>query len=121
MEPWHLYYDGGCNLCNKSKLVYEKWAQKAGIPFIAEPLMSTSGLEKGFTGDQMILERDGVQYSASNAWLELMRLAPWYLRWIYWTRNAPILRPIYKFFYNKVAHNRIKWFGSASCEIPRQK
>lgn len=117
---WRLYYDGGCNLCHESKLRVEKWAERAGQPFVAMPLQSTEALDKGYFGEAMILEADKT-YRAADAWLRLMDIAPWYLRWVGWLKVVPPLRAIMRWGYGIVAKYRIKWFGSRACQLPAHK
>ena len=90
METWNLYYDGGCNLCHMSKLRAERWAERAGRPLHVEVLQSEEALEKSYGVSDMVLEADGRVFKRADAWLKLMTLAPWPLRWVSWFRlSAP--------------------------------
>ncbi len=115
--PWILFYDGGCNLCHASQLRVERWAIKAGQELRATPLQSEEGIAKGYPMDGMVLEADGVVYSGGDAWLELMKVAPWYLRWLFPIRKIPAIRELLKWGYGIVAKYRHKWFGRRECKI----
>lgn len=113
---WKLYYDGECNLCHGSQLRVVKWASRSGQPVETEVLQSAEAIEKGYAND-MVLEADKV-YLAEDAWLKLMRVAPWYLRWIGHVGELPILRQVIGLGYKLVARFRKKWFGTRSCPLP---
>lgn len=121
MEQWTLYYDGGCNLCHVSQLKLEKWAAKAGQPLHVDILQSDEGLKKGYTLDGLVLEIDGKAHVGYDGWLESMKVAPWYLRWIHGLRNNKLARRFAKYWYGVVAKYRYKWFGTRACQIPIKK
>lgn len=114
---WTLYYDGGCNLCHASQLRAVRWASRSGQALNAVPLQSAEAMEKGYTLDGMVLERDGSVYRAAQAWIELLSIAPWYLRWLHWAGKAPVFRPLLTWGYGVVAKYRIKWFGKRECSL----
>lgn len=118
--PWTLYYDGGCNLCHTSKLQAEAWAERSGRPLEVDVLVSDAALAKGYGGQEMILEADGKVFRAAEAWLKLMEIAPWYLRWVAFVARLAPIGWLAKKGYEVVARNRIKWFGSRECQIPRR-
>jgi predicted DCC family thiol-disulfide oxidoreductase YuxK len=118
---WNLYYDGGCNLCHLSKLRAERWAEKAGQPLHVEVLQSEEAMAKGYDFDNMILEADGNVYRRADAWLRIMSIAPWYLRWVGWFGQWKPTRAVAKFFYEIVARVRYKIFGRRACPIPSAK
>lgn len=113
---WKLYYDGECNLCHGSQLQVVKWAQRSGQPVETEVLQSAEAGAKGYAAD-MVLEADKV-YLAENAWLKLMRIAPWYLRWIGFVGEVPGIKQVVGLVYRVFAHYRKKWFGKRSCPLP---
>lgn len=117
VSVWNLYYDSGCNLCHESKLRFEIWAEKKGQPLHATPLQSLEAADKGYGFEQMVLEADRV-YTAEDAWLKLMEIAPWYLAWVRLLASIPFIRPMLKWGYRLVARYRIKWFGARACAIP---
>ena len=117
LDPWNLYYDGGCNLCDASRLQVEDWAQRADQPLVASPLQSTEALRKGYVGDAMVLETGSEVLYAENAWLRLLTISPWYLRWLFWLSKVPPLAYLMRIGYRIVAANRRKWFGSKACQI----
>lgn len=119
-KMWTLYYDGGCNLCHASQIRAVRWAQRAGQALNAVPLQSVEAAAKGYTLDGMVLERDGSVYKASRAWIELLAIAPWYLRWIHWVGKVPGIRSILSWGYGIVAKYRLKWFGTRECSIHGQ-
>lgn len=114
---WKLYYDGGCNLCHASKLRVERWAERAGQPLDVDILQSPEAIEKGY-GEAMVLEADQV-YIGADAWLRLMSVAPWYLRWIGFMRHTRPTRWLATTLYGIVARLRYRLFGRRACPIPR--
>lgn len=115
---WRLYYDGGCNLCHVSQLRVERWALRRGRQLVPLPLQSDEAQDKGYPMDAMILEKNGAVYAGADAWLELLEIAPWYLRWLFPLRKIRPLRAILAWGYRIVERYRIKWFGSRECRIP---
>ena len=116
---WNLYYDGGCNLCHKSKLRAERWAERAGQPLHVEVLQSEEAVAKGYDQDNMVLEADGKVYKRGDAGLRILSIAPWHLKWLSWFRLTPPTRAIARFFYDLVANNRHRFWGKRSCDLPR--
>ena len=116
---WNLYYDGGCNLCHASKLRAEKWAERAGQPLHVEILQSEEAMNKGYDLENMVLEADGQVYKRADAWLRMMAIAPWYLRWVGWFRFTGVSRAIAKFIYELVARIRYKVWGRRACPLPK--
>ena len=116
---WKLYYDGGCNLCHTSKLKAEKWAERAGQPLSVDILQSDTAIEKGYwENGLMVLEADGRVYSGADAWLRIMKISPWYLRWLSWANLTPPTRWLARFFYGIVARVRYNIWGTRACKIP---
>lgn len=120
MEQWKLFYDGGCNLCHTSKLRAEGWAEKAGQPLQVEVIQSEEGLEKGYTTGSMVLEVDGKPIFGADAWLRIMRVAPWYFRPVAWMAYTPPTRALAKFGYGLVARVRYRIWGSRACPLPNR-
>ena len=121
MEQWTLYYDGGCNLCHKSQLRIEKWAERAGQPLHVDILQSEESSQKGYSLDGMVLEIDGTPHIGYDAWLESMKVAPWFLRGFYILRKLAPARWMFKIVYGLVAKYRLMMFGTRSCQIPSSK
>ena len=121
MAQWTLYYDGGCNLCHTSKLKIEKWAEQAHQPLTVDVLQSDEGIRKGYTLEGMILEIDGKPHIGYDAWLESMKVSPWYLRGFYGLRKVPPIRWAFKVGYGFVAKYRLMMFGTRACQIPPRK
>jgi predicted DCC family thiol-disulfide oxidoreductase YuxK len=117
MSTWKLFYDGGCNLCHVSKLRAEKWAAKAGQPLSVDVLASDEAIQKGY-GEAMVLEADGRVLTAADAWMKLMSIAPWYLRWLSWFRLSKPTMAAARSIYGLVAKYRYKWFGTRACQVP---
>jgi predicted DCC family thiol-disulfide oxidoreductase YuxK len=117
MADWKLFYDGGCNLCHASKLRAEAWANRAGQPLKVDILLSDEAIAKGY-GSAMVLEADGEVFTAADAWMRLMTIAPWYLRWLTVFRLTRPTMALARWAYGVVAKYRIKWFGSRACEVP---
>lgn len=113
---WKLYYDGECNLCHGSQLQVVKWAKAAGQPIETDILQSEEGQSK-YAGDAMVLEAEKTYY-AENAWLRLMKVAPWYLRWIGYIGQVPGIKQLLGLGYRVVAKYRKKWFGVRACPLP---
>ncbi len=116
---WKLFYDGGCNLCHVSKLRAERWAERAGQPMEVDILQSHYAIEQGY-GDAMVLEADRV-YQGAEAWMKIMTISPWYLRWLGWLGQFWPFHPILKWGYGVVAKYRYRWFGTRACPIPGAK
>jgi predicted DCC family thiol-disulfide oxidoreductase YuxK len=116
VASWKLFYDGGCNLCHVSQLRAERWAAKAGQPLEADVLLSDEAIAKGY-GDAMVLEADGKVYAAADAWMKMMTIAPWYLRWVALFGKTKPTMAITRWFYGIVAKYRYKWFGTRECQI----
>lgn len=114
---WTLYYDGGCNLCHASKLRVERWAERAKLPLHVDILQSPEAIEKGY-GSAMVLEVDGEPLYGADAWLAMMQIAPWYLRWVGWLGLVPGVRQLMKAGYGVVARYRYRWFGTRACPLP---
>lgn len=115
---WTLYYDGGCNLCHASKLRAERWAERAGHPLHVDVLQSEEAIRKGYSGDAMVLEADHVYYGA-EAWLKIMELSPWYLRWLSIVGRWPGFHRLMIWGYALVARIRYRVFGTRACQLPR--
>ena len=116
MAAWKLYYDGGCNLCHTSQLKAERWAQRAGQPLGVDVLLSDEAISKGY-GDAMVLEADGLVYTAAEAWLKILTISPWYFRWVSVFRLNPVSMRLAKWVYGIVAKYRYKWFGTRECRV----
>jgi predicted DCC family thiol-disulfide oxidoreductase YuxK len=110
MQGWKLFYDGTCNLCHASMKRVRSWARARNFPLDVHTLQSPQAKEKGYS-DQMVLEADGRVYVAGDAWLRVMAIAPWYLRWISWMRLTPMTGWIAKGFYSLIARTRFLWAG----------
>ncbi len=117
MAEWKLYYDGGCNLCHASQLRVERWAAKAHQPLSVDVLLSDDAIAKGYA-DAMVLEADGKVLSAADAWMQVMTIAPWYLRWLSVMRKTKPTMALASWVYAVVAKYRIRLFGSRSCQLP---
>ncbi|MBL8066337.1 MAG: DUF393 domain-containing protein [Chthonomonadaceae bacterium] len=117
---WKLFYDGECNLCHGSQLQVVRWAARAKQPIETDVLQSANAREQGFDGDAMVLVADQT-YFGHNAWLCLMRVAPWYLRWIGYVGSLPGVNVLAKAGYGIVAKYRKKWFGQRACPLPEPK
>ncbi len=120
MTPWRLYYDGGCNLCHTSQLRAERWAKRYGQELVAMPLQSAEAQDKGYNTGAMVLEADRV-YTAGDAWIKLLSIAPWPLRLLYILARIPGLRQLIHLGYAVVDRYRLKWFGTRTCELPRRQ
>ena len=80
-------------------------------------LLSDEAIAKGYS-EAMVLEADGQVLTAADAWLKLMTIAPWYLRWLSsFAKFAPTMA-IARWFYGVVAKYRYKWFGTRACQVP---
>ena len=99
-----------------SQLRAERWAKRAGQPLDVDVLLSAEGQAKGY-GDAMVLEADGKVFQAADAWMKIMTIAPWYLRWVAVFGKTKPTMAIARFFYGIVAKYRLKWFGSRACQV----
>jgi predicted DCC family thiol-disulfide oxidoreductase YuxK len=114
-ERWVLFYDGTCNFCHASMKKVKEWARRTGKPLDVHTLQSPLAKERGY-GENMILEADGRVYEAGDAWLRVMAIAPWYLRWITLMRHTGFTKWLAKMGYNFVARNRHLWMGKRALE-----
>ncbi len=120
MDRWKLYYDGGCNLCHTSKLRVERWAKAVGQPLDVDILQSDEAIAKGYE-DAMVLEAGDNVYQGADAWLHIMRIAPWYARWLAIADLTPPTRWLAKQGYSVVARVRYRIWGRRSCPLPSAK
>ena len=118
---WTLYYDGGCNLCHAAKLRVERWAEAAGQPLHVDILQGPEASSKGYGMGSMVLEVDGKALYGGDAWLEMMRVSPWYLRWLSWLRFTGFTRWLVRVGYGFVARVRFRVFGRRACPLPPVK
>lgn len=121
MQAWKLFYDGGCNLCDASQIRASRWAAASGQPLQTEFLQSAEAVEKGYIGDEMILEADGIIYRGPDAWLRILRIAPLPLRWFSWMSRYQATRSLTKIVYLVVARFRYAIFGRRTCPLPGAK
>lgn len=84
-------------------------------------LQSDEAIGKGYQGDVMVLEADGQVFYGADAWLKVMTIAPWYLRWLSWGRYTLPTRWLSRLVYGIVARIRYKLFGTRACPIPGAK
>jgi predicted DCC family thiol-disulfide oxidoreductase YuxK len=116
-EPWRLFYDGSCNLCHTSMKRLKEWARERNQPLEVHTLQSHYATDKGY-GSQMVLEADGKVYKAGDAWLRVMKIAPWYLRWVSAMRHTSVTKWLALTFYNFIANTRHLWFGRRDLGVP---
>ena len=117
MDRWKLFYDGGCNLCHSSKLRVERWAEAAGQPLDVEILQSDEAIAKGYQ-DAMVLETGSKTFEGADAWMRIMHIAPWYLRWLALADLTPPTRWLAKQGYWLVARVRYRIWGRRACPLP---
>ncbi len=115
-----LYFDGVCNLCNRTVQWIIKQDKKKIFRFA--PLQSAGGvalvqLRGENNANSVLLVVDGRIYSKSSAALQVAKQ----LGGIYSLFYVFIIIPVFlrDAVYNFIARNRYKWFGQqASCMIP---
>lgn len=78
-------------------------------------LVSDEAIAKGY-GEAMVLEADGRVYKAADAWLKVLTIAPWYLRWVAVFRKTALTMAIARWVYGIVERYRYRWFGTRACE-----
>ena len=120
MDVWKLYYDGGCNLCHTSQLRVEKWAKATHQPLEVDVLQGDEAIAKGY-GQLMVVEAQGQVFQGATAWLFLMRIAPWYLRWVAAFDLTPPTRWLASQVYWLVARLRFRIWGHRVCPVPPAK
>lgn len=120
MAQWKLFYDGGCNLCEATQSRFARWAQRAGYPLQTQFLQSDEALEKGYVGDQIVLEADGEVLYGPDAALRLLRYAPFPLRWFAWMGRFAFTRWMTRMGYRLVARYRYAVFGRKTCALPKR-
>ncbi len=103
-------------MCHSSRLRAERWAVRAGQPFDADVLAGADGRAKGYA-EEMVLEADGRVYKAAEAWLKVLSLAPWYLRWLRILGKTRLTMALARIGYGVVAKYRRRWFGTRACRL----
>ena len=91
----------------------------AGQSVEAAPLQGPEALGKGY-GDRMVLEADGRVYYAADAWLRMLHIAPWYVRWLTIAERSTVTRAIAAWGYGIVERYRLRWFGTRDCVVPKR-
>lgn len=118
-----LYFDGVCNLCNRSVQFVIRHDKKQ--QFLFAPLQGEAGtialkhLEEsiGHKPDSVVLLHDNKYYIQSDAALRTLQLLG--SGWQVFALLRIIPRFIRNRIYNLVAHSRYKWFGKMdSCMLP---
>jgi predicted DCC family thiol-disulfide oxidoreductase YuxK len=99
-----IFYDGSCNLCNKSISFIAKRDQRKVFTF--KPLQDTSGIP----GHRSLVIREGEKtHLSSGAVLRICRHLrfPWNLFYFFIVIPKFLRDPLYYF----IACNRYRWFG----------
>ena len=109
-----LYYDGDCNLCNRTV----KWVAKhdKGHNIALVPLRSDEAqkaLQHLTPGDTVVYYKNNIFYTRSDAALQLVRSIGGIWRVFLIFRWVPL--PIRNRVYDLIAAKRIHWFGKKSC------
>jgi predicted DCC family thiol-disulfide oxidoreductase YuxK len=110
-----VLYDGECRLCAASKARVERWRKADRIRFVTIQSPEARKLAPQIPEDELrgamhVLE-EGKVWSGADGWFRMMRLAPWYQRWIAWVTPRFVARPLYRF----IARHRYRWFGKVEC------
>ena len=118
-----IFFDGICNLCNRSvKLIIKNDSRKK---FLFSSLQSNFAQRKLNHENikyltSIILLDDGRLYFKSDAALKIAKELRPLFRLLYILILVP--RPIRDFVYDIIAKNRYKWFGKQSnCMIPNEE
>jgi len=120
-----VFFDGVCNLCNRSIDFILKRDSKKYFRFVslqskvANDLLEMEGVDKQNLGT-IILLKSGKTFYRSDAILEILRQlkAPWPLLYVF--KIVP--RFVRDGLYNLVSKNRYQWFGKRNtCRIPSSK
>ncbi len=114
-----IYFDGECNLCNKSvnSIIKKDKKHLFYFAFLSDPNNAQKIPKSYLSIDSIILEYDNNFYTKSDAIIEICKL----LGGIYKIMAIGYLIPriIRDKIYDFVARNRYKWFGkSESCLTP---
>lgn len=118
-----LYFDGVCNLCNRSVQFVIRHDRKKRFLFAA--LQSPAGQqiqekikeERGKVPDSLVLSWKGKIYTESDAALHAARLLGGFtgLLAVFLVLPRFIRDPLYRF----IARNRYRWFGRKdACMVP---
>ncbi len=120
--PPVLFFDGVCNLCNRTVSFVMEHDRSGRIRFAslqsayAEQVLRPLGIEPGCLESIVYLHK-GQALRRSDAVLAICRdlRAPWRWLQIFWIMP----RPLRDILYGWVARRRYKWFGKRpSCRIP---
>jgi len=117
-----VFFDGVCNLCNRSVDFILKRDPKKIFRFVSlQSKVASDLLEMEGVYEQnmrtIILLKNGKTFYRSNAILEIVRqlTAPWPLLYVF--KLVP--RFVRDGLYNQVSKNRYSWFGKRdTCRIP---
>lgn len=115
-----IFFDGVCNLCNRS-VQFVLTRDKPGL-FRFASLQSAFAQKflarfPGDHGDSVLLYKDGRLYSRSNAALHIAGDLgfPWSMAKVFLLIPALLRDPVYRF----IARNRYRWFGKReTCMMP---
>ncbi len=118
-----LFFDGECNLCNRTVQFIIKHDRKK--IFLFAPLQTAPGKDAlenvqkqdGFTPDSIILFYNGKYFIRSTAALRVLKLLGGLWSWLFVGIVLP--RFVRDGIYDYVSRNRYKWFGKRDeCMIP---
>lgn len=122
---WIVFFDGDCAFCSRSIRLLARldWHERVRL----SPLQGETAREKGLkmhddpANDTMVVyrEKDGVAFTHSSGWLELMRALgfPFHLAGVLRIVPRSWLDGIYRW----IARHRYQWFGKADhCSLPEE-
>ena len=122
-----VLFDGECVLCNstvnfiaaqdkKKNFVFAALQSKIGQELLAKNNIKTDKPDKINAAGSIVLIEGGRVFLRSHAVLKIVTKlrAPWPIFGVFYI----VPEPIRDYFYNIIARNRKKWFGSTdSCKI----
>ena len=116
-----MLYDGQCGLCERSVQFVLARDPRARFRFArlgsraAERALAAAG-HRGELPDSLILVQTKSTRVRSAAALAIARRLrwPWPLLSVFWLVPAPVR----DWLYDRVARNRQRWFGAATCTVP---
>ncbi|MDP4148246.1 MAG: thiol-disulfide oxidoreductase DCC family protein [Bacteroidota bacterium] len=118
-----LFFDGVCNLCNRSVQFVLKHDKAGKFRFASlqsvagQDLLKKAGSAPGMYFDSFVLLESGKLYTRSMAALRVLKGlgGPWALLYVF--RFIPAF--IRDGLYNWIARNRYRWFGRRDeCSVP---
>ncbi len=114
--PYHIIYDGDCNLCTTLVQALEQFDQ--GQRFDYTPMQDAATLSQWRISPadcamgMILLDEQQNQWQGSAAAEEIARLLPGVAPLVDWYRQLPMVKDLGDHTYTQIRDNRYAWFGA---------